>query len=163
MQACCTGASGSEEERLKQEYLNSLRASSAIPNTSAKQMNDNSSNEGRSDLSSNSKSATPRRMKKRSDNYEDESGGKGDSGGNKSQKGGALSSRQASNLSDQLSISKGGSKTGGGTSSHQRKSSRHDQLRELVGEIVSNMGYDGIPIVRIKGNKYLIGTEVQYL
>lgn len=25
------------------------------------------------------------------------------------------------------------------------------------------MGYDGIPIVRIKGNKYLIGTEVQYL
>ena len=25
------------------------------------------------------------------------------------------------------------------------------------------MGYDGIPIVRIKGNKYLIGSEVQYL
>lgn len=44
-----------------------------------------------------------------------------------------------------------------------RKSTRHDQLRELVGEIVTNMGYDGIPIVRIKGNKYLIGTEVQYL
>ena len=41
-----------------------------------------------------------------------------------------------------------------------RKSSRHDQLRELVGEIVTNMGYDGIPIVRIKGNKYLIGTEI---
>ena len=25
------------------------------------------------------------------------------------------------------------------------------------------MGYEGMPIVRIKGNKYLIGTEVQYL
>jgi len=25
------------------------------------------------------------------------------------------------------------------------------------------MGYDGIPIVLIKGNKYLIGTEIQYL
>ena len=25
------------------------------------------------------------------------------------------------------------------------------------------MGYDGVPIVRLKSNKYLIGTEVQYL
>mmetsp|Transcript_17355 Transcript_17355/g.21892 ORF Transcript_17355/g.21892 Transcript_17355/m.21892 type:complete len:87 (+) Transcript_17355:590-850(+) len=25
------------------------------------------------------------------------------------------------------------------------------------------MGYDGMPIVRIRANKYLIGTEVQYL
>lgn len=49
------------------------------------------------------------------------------------------------------------------SSGRTRKSSRFDQLRELVGDIVSNMGYDGIPIVRIKGNKYLIGTEVQYL
>ena len=32
-----------------------------------------------------------------------------------------------------------------------------------MGEIVTNMGYDGIPIVRIKANKYLIGSEVQYL
>ena len=32
-----------------------------------------------------------------------------------------------------------------------------------MGEIVTNMGYDGIPIVRIKANKYLIGTEIQYL
>ena len=44
-----------------------------------------------------------------------------------------------------------------------KKPSRFDQLRELVADIVSNMGYDGIPIVRIKGNKYLIGSEVQYL
>ena len=32
-----------------------------------------------------------------------------------------------------------------------------------MAEIVTNMGYDGIPIVRIKANKYLIGTEIQYL
>ena len=25
------------------------------------------------------------------------------------------------------------------------------------------MGYDGIPLIRIKGNKYLVGTKVQYL
>lgn len=25
------------------------------------------------------------------------------------------------------------------------------------------MGYEGIPVIRIKGNKYLIGTKVQYL
>lgn len=30
-------------------------------------------------------------------------------------------------------------------------------------QIVSNMGYDGIPVIRIKGNKYLIGAKVQYL
>ena len=78
-----------------------------------------------------------------------------------SQKGGGLSinssggsrrSKRTVRLGDSSERSKG--------NTTPRKSSRHDALRELVGEIVSNMGYEGIPIVRIKGNKYLIGTEV---
>ena len=48
-------------------------------------------------------------------------------------------------------------------SSTPSKNKRFDILREHVAEIVSNMGYEGVPIVRIKNNKYLIGTEVQYL
>ena len=86
-------------------------------------------------------------------------------GGNKqnsnSGSGGSQSSRKQRG-GDQSQFS-GKSNVGSSKSTTPRKSSRHDQLRELVGEIVSNMGYDGIPIVRIKGNKYLIGTEVQYL
>lgn len=53
--------------------------------------------------------------------------------------------------------------SGSKSSNTPRKNNKHDLLRELVAEIVTNMGYEGIPIVRIKSNKYLIGTEVQYL
>lgn len=44
--------------------------------------------------------------------------------------------------------------------SRKSSSTRHEKLAECVNDIVTNMGYDGIPIVRIKGNKYLIGSEV---
>ena len=36
-------------------------------------------------------------------------------------------------------------------------------MKEIIHEIVSNMGYDGLPLIRIKGNKFLIGTRAQYL
>ena len=32
-------------------------------------------------------------------------------------------------------------------------------MLEIIEEIVTNMGYEGLPLVRIKGNKYLIGTK----
>ena len=97
------------------------------------------------------------------DDYDSQVGrrnGRGQNSSGSSQKGGRessgrLSRRQHSDISD---VSSNGMKSPLG-----RKSTRHDQLRELVGEIVTNMGYDGIPIVRIKGNKYVIGTEIQYL
>ena len=83
----------------------------------------------------------------------------GDAGGSNSK-----SSKQSSQLGGGRSHRSRGSEVSGSSGKpYGRKSSRHDQLRELVGEIVTNMGYDGIPIVRIKGNKYLIGTEIQYL
>ena len=83
----------------------------------------------------------------------------GDAGGSNSK-----SSKQSSQKGGGRSHRSRGSEVSGSSGKpYGRKSSRHDQLRELVGEIVTNMGYDGIPIVRIKGNKYLIGTEIQYL
>ena len=139
-------------------------------NTKANDLSDAMSGLG-SDGSSKS-SVTPRRMTKHAfNNNDDESGGAGSSSrGNRSmrsQKGGQFSQaiRQHTQMSEALSSSSRGGvedrdRDRKGSKHHARKSSRHDQLRELVGEIVSNMGYDGIPIVRIKGNKYLIGTEV---
>ena len=103
----------------------------------------------------NSFVTTPRKIGSRKKQDADETQGGGGSnctkGSMSSQKGGALSSGRRSH------------RQGSDLSAKSRKSSRHDQLRELVGEIVTNMGYDGIPIVRIKGNKYLIGTDIQYL
>ena len=117
MQACCTGAQGSEEERLKQEYLESLRAAGGgghhaaalgQPNTKASDLNDAISGLG-SDASSKSGTFTPRRMSKKANNNEDESGGAGSSNKKNrsmnSQKGGQFSQaiRQHTQMSEGLS------------------------------------------------------------